>query len=156
MESHYFYIICPENVISKDQVIDGIGLIYAKANDEYYVVKSPKKNTRLKTRFDTTLKNAIIRLSNELYYQNEKNYKDPTNDAFSRSADIYYSAVRCPKCKHVTKELISRKKTKAIKCSNCKAVIQLDTAKVREIMGFNKKFINKIKKLDSIEYVSIE
>lgn len=35
-------------------------------------------------------------------------------------------------------------------------VIQLDTVKIREIIGFNKKIINKIKELDFIKYISIE
>ena len=154
-ECHYFYIICPENIIMTDQIIDGIGLIYVYPNDEYKLIKKPKKNAnKLKTRFDTTLREAIKRLSNELYYKEEANYKDPTNNAFARSADIFYSAVRCPNCKHVTKELISRHKTKSIKCKNCKAEICLESAKVREIIGFNKTFIAKLKKLDMIEYAA--
>ena len=121
------------------------------------MIKKPKKNTKhLKTRFDTTLKRAIIRISNELYYKDEKKYKDPTNDAFSRSADIFYSAIRCPNCKHVTKELISRKKTKEVKCKNCGQFITLENAKVREIIGFNKKFISQVKKLDMIEYSDVK
>ena len=80
--------------------------------------------------------------------------KDPTNAAFSRNADIYYAAVRCPKCKHVTKVLISKRKTEIIKCHNCKEDINLKDTNVRDIMGFNRKFVAQVKKLDAIEYTS--
>ena len=147
-ESHYFYIICPYGVIDKNLVQPGIGLIYVKDNDEYEIIKKPKKNTsRLKTLFDTTLRIAIRRLSNELYYKDEKEYKDITDQQYISKADIYLSAIRCPQCKHVTKELISKSKTKEVQCKHCKQMINIKNAKVRDITGYNQKFIDKLKQL---------
>ena len=145
--AHYFYVMCPRDIIPIDLVDPGIGLIYVNDDDTYEIVKKPFKNTkRLKALFDTTLKNAIHRLSNELYYKDEKEYKDPTEYKYRRNANIFLSAIRCPSCKHVTKELINSQ-TKTIKCSNCKNEINLENAKIREITGFNKKFIKRIEEL---------
>ena len=147
-ECHYFYIICPENVIPVEKVVDGIGLIYVKPNDEYYIVKKPVKNkSRLKTLFDSTLKRAVHRLSNEVYYRNEKEYKDATEEKYKRKAEIYFSAVKCPYCKHVTKDLIHIHKSMSIKCKHCKKDIIIKDANVRYITGYNQTFISRLQKL---------
>jgi DNA-directed RNA polymerase subunit RPC12/RpoP len=147
-ESHYFYIMCPENVIMPEDVIPGIGLIWVDEYGKYTLVKKPIKNTKkLRTLFDTTLKLAIKRLSNELYFAEEKQYKDLTNEQFSKRADIYLISAICPKCRHATRELISKENTKEIKCNHCKTNIILEKAKVREISGFNNKFIKRMKEL---------
>ena len=147
-ECHYFYIICPENVIPIDKVIDKIGLIYVKENDDYYIVKKPVKNTnKLKTLFETSLKHAVHRLSNEVYYKDEKEYKDKTEDKYRRKAKIFFSAVRCPICKHVTKDLIHIDKTVSIKCKHCKKDIIIKNANIRHITGYNETFIKKINEL---------
>jgi ribosomal protein S27E len=147
-ECHYFYIMCPENVIDKSLVSPGVGLIYVKDNDEYEIVKKPVKNTsKLRTLFDTTLKKAIHRLSNEMFFKNDKEFKDVTEGKYSKKAEIIFAAVRCPKCKHVTKDLLNKNKTTEIKCKHCKEVIQVKETKVREITAYNKTFIDKINKL---------
>ena len=145
---HYLYIICPSGMINIKEVDPVIGLIYAKDNDEMEVVKKPIKNIkRLKHNFDTVLKNTIHRLSNEVFYKDEKEYKDVTDNKFGRNASIYYAAIRCKYCKHVTKDLINKNLTQTIKCQNCKKEINIKESKVREIIGFNQNFINKINKL---------
>ena len=147
--AHYTYIICPENLIKPEEVASNIGLLYAKIDDTVEVVKRPVKNThRLKSLFDTVLRNAVHRLSNEVFYQDEKQYKDETDHKFSRNAKIFYSAIRCPQCKHVTKELINDN-IETIKCSYCKELIEINKTKVRIITGYNQKFIDKINKLKS-------
>lgn len=145
---HYLYIICPANLIKPDEVDYTLGLIYVYDDDRIEVIKKPIKNTkRLKSFFNTILKNAVHRLSNEVFFKDEKQYKDPTENKFSKNANIYFSAIRCPQCKHITKELININTTEIIKCRNCKNNIEVKKAKVRQIIGFNKKFIDKINKL---------
>ena len=145
---HYLYIICPEGLIKPTDVDINIGLIYAKADDSLEVIKKPIKNTsRLKSYFETILKNTVHRLSNEVFYQDEKEYKDPTDNAFSRNANIFYSAIRCKYCKHVTKALIHKQLTQIIKCKNCGKDIIITESKIREIIGFNNKFITQLNKL---------
>ena len=145
---HYLYIICPENLIKAQEVNIGIGLIYVTDKDELIVVKKPvKNNSRKKSHFETILKNTVHRLSNEVYYQKEKEYKDPLDNKFSRNASIYYAAIRCKNCKHVTKELINKNINQQIKCSYCSQNINIQESKVREIIGFNNKFIDQINKL---------
>ena len=146
-ECHYFYIICPENVIPTELIAPGIGLIYVNDKDEYKIIKKPFKNTkRLKTMFKTTMKHLIHRLSNELYFKDEKQYIDETKEKYKRSANIYLAAIRCPKCKHVTKELIASK-TETVKCSHCKQFIDIKNTKVRLITGYNNKFLERIDEL---------
>jgi hypothetical protein len=75
---HYFYIMCPTNVIDKTEVVDGIGLIYVDENDKMTIVKKPKKNKTLKTRFETTLKNSVRSITNDLvfkYHEIQNNLK---------------------------------------------------------------------------------
>ena len=145
---HYLYIICPENLIKKEEVDINIGLIYVNDKDETLVIKKPTKNTkRLKSYFETILRNTVHRLSNEVFYKNEKEYKDPFEGKFSKNANIYYAAIRCKQCKHVTKALINKNSNQLIKCNYCSSDININEAKVREIIGFNKNFINKINEL---------
>lgn len=145
---HYLYIICPENLIKVNEVDIGIGLIYVNDKDEFIVVKKPiKNNSRKKSHFETILKNTVHRLSNEVYYQNEKEYKDPLDNQFSKNASIFYAAVRCKNCKHVTKVLINKNIEQHIKCKHCSQDININESKVREIIGFNKKFIDQLNKL---------
>jgi len=67
---HYFYIMCPTDVVKKDMVIDGIGLLHVDQCGIITIVKKPTKNTsRLKTMFDTTLKNAVRSITNSLVYK---------------------------------------------------------------------------------------
>lgn len=150
-ESNYFYIMCPREVIQPSEVISGIGLIWVDEYGNYELIKKPIKNTKkLKTLFDTTLKQAIKRMSNELFFADSKQYRDPTDGKFDRNADIYLVSTICPKCRHATRELISKTNTKEIKCSKCKETIILEKARVREISGFNKKFIKKISELNGV------
>lgn len=148
-EAHYFYIMCPREVIKPEDVIHGIGLIWVDEYGKFELVKKPTKNTKkLKTLFDTTLKYAVKRMSNELFFADSKQFKDPTDGKFDRNADVYLVSAICPKCRKATRELISKTKTKEIQCSKCKETIVLDKARVRDISGFNKTFINKINKLN--------
>lgn len=145
---HYLYIICPIGLIKKEEVDSTIGLIYVSDDDEITVIKKPVKNTkRLKSYFETVLKNTVHRLSNEIFYKDEKEFKDPLDNKFGKNAEICYAAVRCKYCKHVTKQLINKRITESIKCNNCSQTILIRESKVREIIGFNNKFIDQINKL---------
>ncbi len=67
---HYFYIMCPVDVIKKEDVIDGIGLIYVDESNKISIEKKPKKNQcKLKTMFQTTLKNSCRSITNDLVYK---------------------------------------------------------------------------------------
>ena len=67
--AHYVYILCPEALISPEEVPEGYGLLYSNIND-ITVVKRPAKNKEvLKTRFDTTMKRTVRRLTNAYVYQ---------------------------------------------------------------------------------------
>ena len=61
--------MCPTNVIKKEDVLKEIGLLYVDENDNVTVIQKPKKNTKLKTRFDTVLKNSIRSITNDLVFK---------------------------------------------------------------------------------------
>lgn len=145
---HYFYILCPKDIIHLTDIPKQYGLLYLCDNDEIQVVRAPVKyKDRLKTTYKTSLKNISRACTNTLlYYFNNQQNKDETNGKFKRNATVFYSAIVCPKCRHVTKDLINNK-TQSIKCSNCKQNINLSDAKRRDITGFNKIFFNKTDKL---------
>lgn len=68
--AHYSYLLTPKNLIQVNELPDGYGLLWLNENNEIEVVKKPIKNKeKLKTRFETTLKRSVRRLSNELLYQ---------------------------------------------------------------------------------------
>jgi ribosomal protein S27E len=146
---HYFYILSPANIITVNDIPKEYGLLWLNNKDEIELIQKPVKYTgRLKTMFNTSLKNMVRAETNTLiyYFDNQEN-KDETNGKFSRQADIIYAAIRCSKCKHVTKDLIHKNNTSLIKCSNCKEQIIIKDTSVREITGFNKTFIEKLDKL---------
>lgn len=67
---HYFYIICPENVIQLDEIPKEYGVLWVDSNDEVIVKRNPTKYTgRLKTQFQTSLKNSIRSLTNNYIYK---------------------------------------------------------------------------------------
>ena len=148
--AHYSYIMCPSGVINAEELPYGYGLLWVDENDNISVIKKPIKNTsRLKTLFDTTMKRTAKQLTNTfLYYEQNKENKDDTNGKFSRNSLIKYVSVRCPVCKKSIKDLIHKNKTKELKCK-CGGIVDLSKAKVREITGFNKNFIDKVNKLNN-------
>lgn len=147
--AHYAYIMCPTDVIQPEEIPYGYGLLWVDEHDNVMLAKKPFKNTaRLKTLFKTTMRKTAKCLTNmTLYHKENVENKDETQGKFSRNADILLIAVRCPGCRKTAKELIHKDNTKTIKCK-CKTEIDLAKAKVREITGFNKTFINKINKLN--------
>jgi hypothetical protein len=67
--AHYVYILCPNNLIQADEIPSGYGLLYQNG-DSISVIKKPVKNNGgLKTRYDTTLKRSVRRLTNKVIYQ---------------------------------------------------------------------------------------
>jgi len=66
---NYFYIMCPYGVIDKSEVLKEFGLIYVDDNDKITIVQKPKKNSKLKTRFETTLKNSVRSITNDLVFK---------------------------------------------------------------------------------------
>lgn len=147
---HYFYILCPEGIIKKEDMPKEYGLLYLNDKDEINVIQSPKKyKEKLKTSFNTSLKNISRAITNTLlYYFENKENKDDTNGKFKRNAKIIFAAIRCPNCKHITKELINKEKTINIKCKNCKQLININNTHIREITAYNETFIKKINKLN--------
>jgi len=148
--AHYSYIMCPTDIISESEVPYGYGLLYVNEKDEIQVIKKPLKNTqRLKTLFKTTMKNTAKTLTNTMLYHKENSEnKDLTDGKYEKNSVIKLSAIRCPLCRHVTKELINKNTTKEIKCKNCKENICISNTKIRDIIGFNEKFIKKINELN--------
>lgn len=147
---HYFYIFCPENIIKPQDIPKEYGLLYLTENDEVVLKQKPIKYTsRLKTMYKTSLKNIARACTNTLlyYFDNQEN-KDETTGVFKRNANVFYSAITCPKCRHVTKDLINNQ-TPTIKCKNCKETIEISNAKRRDITSFNKTFFTKTDKLRS-------
>ena len=65
----YFYIMCPTGVIPKEKVLKGIGLLYVNEDNSIDVIQKPVKNKKLKTRFETTLKNACRSITNDLIFK---------------------------------------------------------------------------------------
>lgn len=66
---HYFYILCPENVLSLEDVPKEYGLLWA-VDDKIVVKRNPKKYTgRLKTQFKTSLRNVTRALTNNYLYK---------------------------------------------------------------------------------------
>ena len=67
---HYFYIMCPDNVIQLNDVPKEYGLLWVNLEtNDITVVRNPKKYTgRLKTLFDTSLKNSVKANTNDLLF----------------------------------------------------------------------------------------
>lgn len=147
--AHYSYIMCPTNVIQPNDLPHGYGLLWVDEYDTVTMIKKPIKNTaRLKTLFDTTLKRTARCLTNTfLYHEKNKANKDETQGKFRQRAKILLVSVPCPKCRKHVKELVHKDKTTTVHCNDCNVDIELSKAKVREITGFNKKFIDTINKL---------
>ena len=66
---NYFYIMCPTDVIPKDKVLKEFGLLYVDENNIISVIQRPTKNKKLKTRFETTLRNACRSITNDLVFK---------------------------------------------------------------------------------------
>lgn len=66
---NYFYIMCPTGVIPKDMVLKEFGLIYVDDKGNADIIQKPQKNKKLKTRFETTLKNTCRSITNHLIFK---------------------------------------------------------------------------------------
>src|SRR5574344_1952418 len=66
---NYFYIMCPTDVISRDKLLKEFGLLYLDNDNNITVVQRPTKNKKLKTRFETTLKNSCRSSTNDLIFK---------------------------------------------------------------------------------------
>jgi hypothetical protein len=67
---NYFYIMCPVDIIQLDDVPKEYGLLWVNLEtNEIEIKRNPKKYTgRLKTMFDTSLKNAVKANTNDLLF----------------------------------------------------------------------------------------
>ena len=67
---NYFYIICPKDVLQLDDVPKEYGLLWVDLDTlEIEIKRSPRKYTgRLKTMFNTSLKNCIKTITNDLLF----------------------------------------------------------------------------------------
>ncbi len=147
--SHYCYIMSPQNIINKDEVPYGYGLLWVNDKDEVEVVKNPIKNkSRLKTLFQTTLKKTVKQLTNTFLYKEENRFNyDETKNKFSRNSIIKMISYKCLFCKQKSKDLINIQNTKYLDCSFCKEKNELDKISYNVITGFNSNFIKKINSL---------
>jgi hypothetical protein len=66
---NFFYIMCPTGVIKKEDVLKEFGLIYVDEDNNISVIQKPTKNKKLKTRFETTLKNSCRSITNDLVFK---------------------------------------------------------------------------------------
>ena len=68
--SNYFYIICPKNIIMPEDICKEYGLIWVDLDTlEIEIKQKPKKYTgRLKTMFNTSLKNVLKAVTNDLLF----------------------------------------------------------------------------------------
>lgn len=66
---NYFYIMCPTDIIPKDKVLKEFGLLYVDENNIITVIQRPTKNKKLKTRFETTLRNTCRSITNDLVFK---------------------------------------------------------------------------------------
>jgi hypothetical protein len=65
----YFYIMCPTGIINLDDVPKEYGLLWVNENNEVEIKRNAKKYTgRMKTMFDTSLKNTIKACTNDLLF----------------------------------------------------------------------------------------
>jgi len=69
---NYFYIMCPTDIIQKSEVLKEYGLIYVDELNNISIIQKPTKNQKLKTRFDTTLKNSCRSITNDLVFKFHK------------------------------------------------------------------------------------
>ena len=67
---NYFYIICPKDIIMPEDICKEYGLIWVNLDTmETEIKQKPKKYTgRLKTMFDTSLKNSLKAITNDLLF----------------------------------------------------------------------------------------
>jgi hypothetical protein len=146
--SNYCYIMCPANTINIDEIPYGYGLLWVDENDNVVFLKKPIKNkNKLKTMFDTTLKNTTKKLTNLFLFSKENiENKDETNGFFDRRSKIKMVSFKCPSCKKQKKDLINIVKNKILHCS-CGKDISIENIKYREITGFNKSFLKKISEI---------
>lgn len=67
---NYFYILCPENVLTLSDVPTEYGLLWLNSKNEIIVKRSPKKyNDKFKTQFATSLKRCCRALTNNMVYK---------------------------------------------------------------------------------------
>ena len=146
---HYFYIFCPEGVINIGDVPKEYGILHLDSYDNIILVQKPTKYTgRFKTQYKTTLKNSCRANTNRIVFQKDnKENKDLTAGRYEKNSKIKLISTKCPSCKKTERYLINVI-DKNIKCSLCNGEIDLTRAKIREITGFNKKFIDEINKLN--------
>lgn len=144
---HYFYIMCPENIIQINDIPKEYGLLWVNDKDEVIVKQSPiKYKGRLKTMYKTSLKNISRAITNTLlYYFDNQDNKDETNKQFKRNASVFYSALTCPTCHKVTKLLNNNKGI--YKCKHCKQDIDIQNCKNRVITAYNDTFMKEVNRL---------
>lgn len=147
----YAYVMCPTGVIQPHEVPNGYGLLWVDEYDNVKTVKRPVKNTvKPKTPFDVILRATVRTLSNNLLYRDERvNERDETAGEFSRNAVIKLISIKCPTCRRSIRELIHKDDRSIIRCRRCGADIDLSKARVREITGFNRRFISRLNRISA-------
>jgi len=145
---HYFYIFYPEGIMDLKDIPKEYGVLILNSYDQIIIARNPTKyKGRLKTQYKTSLKNSCRANTNKIVFQKDnKENKDLTQSKYERNSKIKLISTKCPNCKKTERYLINII-DKTIKCSLCKGEIDLTKAKIREITGFNKKFIDEINKL---------
>lgn len=67
--AHYSYIICPKDIIQPHEIPNGYGLLWMDGETIEVMKKPLKNNGKLKTKYETTLKRTVRRLTNSLLYE---------------------------------------------------------------------------------------
>ena len=68
----YFYLMCPPGVVAKADLPAEYGLLYVDDDNQLTVVRNPVRNARLRTRFETTLRNCCRAVSNDLLFNHHR------------------------------------------------------------------------------------
>lgn len=110
---HYFYIMCPKDIIQLTDVPIEYGLIWVdfENNNEIIIKRPPKKYTgRLKTMFDTSLKYAVKANTNDLlFHYVYKEFGIEIESRFSKGK-LVKSAKKSVVKKTAIKKTITKKK----------------------------------------------
>lgn len=145
----YAYIMTPVNLIDKNELPDGYGLLEMDAYDNITVKKNPVRNKNPILTLDSLVKRTARAATNAVLFQElSKETKDHTKGSFTRGATIHLVNATCPNCKKRKKYLIKTDQVEVgCKSRGCKELIPLNRARVHIVTSYNKTFINQMQKL---------
>lgn len=66
---HYSYILCPQNIIQKDEIPEKYGLLWIDEYNKIKVIKNPIKSEKLNIKYETTLRRTCKAISNSYLFK---------------------------------------------------------------------------------------